>query len=104
MDLKHKTQMLNRVDKWRFEIKYELKKARHENEVRAKQLEANKQEMDEKNHEIHELKQEVFASDVTIRKLTRVDFLREEIEKMKEENAKKDKILREEIAKKDEEN
>ena len=82
--------MLNRVDKWRFEIKYELKKSRHENEVRTKQLEAKDQKVDELEHENHELKQEVFASDVTIRKLTRVDFLREEIESMKEENAKKD--------------
>ena len=88
MDLKHKTQILNRVDKWRFEIKYELNKSKHENEMRGKQLVAKDKKLDEQEHEIHELKQEVFASDVTIRKLTRVDFLREEIESMKEEFAK----------------
>ena len=114
MDLKHKTQMLNRVDKWRFEINYELKKAKHENEMRGKQLVSKDKKLDEQEHEIHELKQEVFASDVTIKKLTRVDFLREEIESIKEEFAKnkaenialiaqKDEKFKAEIAQKDEE-
>ena len=71
--------------------------------MRGKQLVAKDKKLDKLEHENHELKQEVFASDVTIRKLTRVDFLREEIESIKEEFAKNKAENNALIAQKDEE-
>ena len=69
-------------------MKYELSKAKHEIEVNVKEIRAKDSQLDKQEHTIKELKQEVFTSDVTIRKLTKIDFLKEEITTMKEEIAK----------------